>query len=112
MRFAKLVFLIAGIYGVIAILPGYFVEKLTSQQFPPAITHPEYFYGFFGVALAWQVAFLAIARDPARFRAIIPAAVLEKVSFFGATSILFALGRAPGPFAALGCVDLMWGILF
>ncbi len=67
MRFSKTVFMIAGIYGIIVILPGYFTEGRFSAQFPPAITHPEFYYGFYGVALAWQVAFLVIATDPVRF---------------------------------------------
>jgi hypothetical protein len=67
MRFARWVFLLAGIYGIVAIGPQYFMEEKIGQDYPPAITHPEYFYGFIGVGLAWQVAFLIIARDPARF---------------------------------------------
>jgi len=111
-RFSRLVFLIAGIYGIVALLPGYFTERQMAAMYPPAVTHPEYYYGFLGVALAWQVAFLIIATDPARFRAIIPAAILEKLSFAGATAALFAVGRVASLFAILGCIDLVFGILF
>jgi len=41
----------------------------------------EYFYGFVGVGLAWQITFLIIARDPARFRPIMIGGILEKVLF-------------------------------
>ena len=37
------------------------MEARVGRDYPPAITHPEYFYGFLGVAAAWQVAFLVIA---------------------------------------------------
>jgi len=57
MKFAKWVFRIAGIYGLIVVAPMYLSESQISRDFPPAITHPEYFYGFIGVTLAWQVLF-------------------------------------------------------
>ncbi len=58
MRFAKVVFLIAGIWGVLVLTPLYFMFDLISRKDPPAITHPGFFYGFVGVGLAWQIAFL------------------------------------------------------
>jgi hypothetical protein len=112
MRFSKVVFLIAGIWGIIVLLPGYFTEQRFAAQFPPPVTHPEFYYGFYGVALAWQLAFLIIAGDPARFRGIIPAAVLEKLSYAGTIAALFATGRVGSVFAAFGLGDLIFGILF
>jgi hypothetical protein len=112
MRFSRLVFLVAGIYGILVLLPGYFGERQIATRYPPAVTHPEYYYGFFGVALAWQIVFLVIAKDPARFRPIIPAAILEKLSYAAATTTLFALGRLATLFAIFGLVDLALGILF
>ena len=64
MTFARRVFLIAGIYGLIVLLPQYVLEEKNGRDFPPAITHPEYYYGFIGVGVAWQIAFLVIASDP------------------------------------------------
>jgi len=58
MKFAKVVFLVAGIYGLIVLLPLYFMEAQTGRDYPPPITHPEYYYGFIGVAVAWQLVFL------------------------------------------------------
>ena len=55
-RFARWVFLVAGVYGVLVVLPQYSLEARIARDFPPPITHPEYFYGFIGVALAWRVA--------------------------------------------------------
>ncbi|MGH7494644.1 MAG: hypothetical protein ACREOO_19905 [bacterium] len=68
MKFAKWVFRIAGIYGLIVLTPMYFTEGQISRDFPPAPTHPEYYYGFIGVALAWQVLFLLLSKDPLRYR--------------------------------------------
>lgn len=112
MIFAKRVFNIAGIYGLLALLPQYFLEEWTGRKHPPAITHPEYFYGFIGVAVAWQFVFLLIARDPARFRALMPIAVLEKASFGIPAVALFALGRLNGELFAAGIIDLILGTLF
>ena len=55
-RVARWVFLVAGVYGVLVVLPQYSLEARIARDFPPPITHPEYFYGFIGVALAWRVA--------------------------------------------------------
>src|SRR5438309_516421 len=60
MKFATRVYFIAGIYGLIAVLPNFFLENKNSHDYPPAITHPEYYYGFFGVGLAWQILFILI----------------------------------------------------
>lgn len=79
---------------------------------PPAITHPEFYYGFFGVALAWQVAFLIIAAKPQQFRPIIPAAILEKLAYAVACFALFALGRAPMFVVMSGAGDMLFAVLF
>src|SRR5215469_6103014 len=68
MKFARVVYWVAGIWGILLITPLYFMFELIGRKDPPAITHPGFYYGFVGVALAWQIAFLVIARDPARMR--------------------------------------------
>jgi hypothetical protein len=111
-RFSSIVFLAAGIYGLIVLAPGFFGEKMVAEKMPPAVTHPEFYYGFLGVAVAWQVAFLIIARDPQRFRPIIPAAILEKLTFCVACAVLLALGRIPLIVAMGGAGDFILGTLF
>ena len=59
MRFARVVFWVAGIWGVVVITPLYFMLNLIGKQDPPTITHPGFYYGFVGCALAWQIAFLS-----------------------------------------------------
>jgi hypothetical protein len=44
-RFARWVFLIAGIVGVIEIVPLYFLENTIDRTQPPPITHPGFYYG-------------------------------------------------------------------
>jgi hypothetical protein len=112
MKFAKVVFRVAGIYGVLVLLPQYFLEAKIGRDFPPPITHPEHFYGFIGVALAWQVLFFIIARDPERYRGAIVAAILEKLAFGAAAIVLFAQGRLPLPVLGAGIIDLVFAALF
>jgi hypothetical protein len=111
-RFARWVFLAAGIYGLIVMLPNYFLEERMGQDYPPAITHPEYFYGFVGIGVAWQVAFLIIATDPARYRPLLLPILLEKGSFGIAAIVLYLQGRVAAAIFVFGIIDLLLGGLF
>jgi hypothetical protein len=112
MRFAKIVFTVAGVYGVLALAPQYFLEERIGRDFPPPITHPEHFYGFIGVALAWQLLFFVIARDPLRLRPAMLPAIAEKLSFGIAAPLLYAQGRVPAAVLGFGIVDLVLATLF
>jgi hypothetical protein len=112
MRFAKTVYFIAGVYGLIVLVPQFFMEEKTGRDFPPSITHPEYYYGFIGVAVAWQVLFLILSRDPVRYRAMMIPAVLEKAAFALAVLILFLQHRVSSIILAAGIIDLTFGALF
>ena len=112
MVFAKWVFRIAGIYGLLVLLPQYFLAEQIGRDNPPPITHPEFFYGFVGVGLAWQVVFLIIARDPAKYRLLMLPAVLEKATFSIAVFVLFAQGRLSNDMLAAGSIDFVLGVLF
>lgn len=112
MTFAKRVFFVAAILGVIVLAPQYFLEAKIGRDFPPPITHPEHFYGFVGVALAWQILFFIIARDPVRYRGAMIPAVLEKVAFGAAAIALYAQGRAAVPILVGGVLDLIFAALF
>jgi hypothetical protein len=111
-RFARWVFRVAGIYGVLVLLPQYFLEQKIGTDTPPAITHPEYFYGFVGVGLAFQILFLAISSNPVRLRPAIPAAVLEKVLFAIAVAALYAQHRIAVMTVCFACLDLAFAGLF
>ena len=112
MPFARRVFLTAAVYGVLVLAPQYFMEAKVGRDFPPPITHPEHFYGFIGVALAWQVLFVVIARDPVRYRPVMPVAVLEKLGFGIAAVALFVQGRLHAAVLGAGIIDLVLAALF
>ena len=112
MRFAKIVFLLAGIWGVLVITPLLFLFDLIGRQDPPPITHPGFYYGFATTALAWQLAFFIIAREPRRLRPLMLASVLEKFGYASTAIVLFVERRIHGGDLAFGCVDLLFGVLF
>jgi hypothetical protein len=112
MKFAKWTFLIAGIYGLLILVPQYFLETKNGIDYPPPINHPEYYYGFIGVAVAWQIAFLIIASDPKRYKLIMIAAVIEKFSYGVAMTVLFLQNRTAAAVFATGIIDLILGVLF
>ena len=110
--FAKIVFRSAGLWGVLTLAPLYFMLDRIGNQYPPAITHPDFYYGFVGVALAWQAAFLVISSDPVRFRPFMIAAILEKFLYVMSVSTLYAQGRLEGGQLAVAAPDFALGILF
>jgi hypothetical protein len=112
MKFAKRVFLIAGIYGLIVVLPLYFLEEKTGRDYPPPITHPEYYYGFVGVTAAWQILYLLISTDPIRYRPLMIPPMLAKGSFVIAVVILFLQGRVASTMVGASMIDLLLVMLF
>lgn len=111
-KFARRVFLLAGVIGLVTLVPQYFMEGRIGRDFPPPITHPEHFYGFVGVGTVWQILFLIISRDPVRLRPAMPAAVLEKLSFGVPVIVLYLQGRVPALLLGFGLFDLFLGVLF
>lgn len=111
-RFARRVFGFAGIYGLIVLVPQLFAESRVSHDHPPAITHPEYFYGFLGVAIAWNLCFLVIARDPIRFRQAMLPAMVEKLAFGVPSLVLFAQHRLSLVTTCFATFDLVLLALF
>lgn len=112
MRFARVIFGIAGVYGLALTVPMYFERARFERAAPPVITHLELYYGFVGVTLAWQVAFLMIAAQPARYRLIMIPSILEKFSYGMAVLVLGFQNRVASVTMAFGTVDLVLGALF
>ncbi len=110
MKFAKWVFTIAGVYGLIAVTPQYFLENMAGGGAP--LAQPAFFYGFLGVALAFQFVFLIIGRDPAKHRLLMLPSIVEKVSFPASAWPLFLAGRADTQIAAFSAIDGVIAVLF
>jgi hypothetical protein len=112
MKFAKIVFWIAAIWGVLVLSPLYFMFDLIGQKDPPPITHPAFYYGFVSLGLVFQIAFIVIARDPVRLRPMMIPAVLEKFGYGATLLVLFLQNRLHPQDLALGGIDVLFGVLF
>ena len=82
------------------------------RQDSPPISHPGFYYGFIGVALAWQVAFIVISREPVRLRPMMIPAVIEKFIYAVTFLALYLQSRIHPLDLAFGIIDLLFGILF
>lgn len=111
-RFPRWVFLAAGLFGILLVAPQYFLETQYNRDHPPTITHPEFYYGFLGVALTCQVLFVVVGADPVRYRPMMLIGVMEKGGFAIAIPILYVAHRAPGLMAVMAGVDGLWALLF
>lgn len=112
MRFARVVYGMAAAYGFLSLLPLYFLLGKLGQTAPPPVTHPEFYYGFVGLALVWQLVFVLIARDPMRYRPIMPISILEKLVYAVPVLILYSLGKAHPSIVGPALIDPLLGLLF
>jgi len=112
MLFAKRVFQVAGVYGLIVVALGYGAYFYESGDSLLYNARAEYVHGFFLVTFAWQIAFLIIATDPLRYRMLMLAAMLEKFPFTLAVLALFALKYVGVTTLVFGLIDGVLGVLF
>ena len=112
MKFAKTVFLIAGVWGIAVLTPLYFLVDLTGRPWVPPTTYPHFFYGFLSVAMAWQIAFLIIGSSPEQFRPLMIPGMIEKFGFVATVAVLYGQGRISATDASVAPPDLVLGLLF
>ena len=95
----------AAIYGVIVLVPLYFT--------PLPRVGGEVVFGFVGLALVFQGVFWTIGGDPARYHALMPYAVAEKLVFAVPCLALWLQGYPVTPPVALFAgIDLLLGLGF
>ncbi len=112
MKFARIVFIGAGIWGIVVLTPLYWLIDLTGRRYGAPADYPHFFYGFLGVAFAWQLAFLVIGSNPIRFRPLMLPAIVEKVTYVVSVAVLYRQARIPAVDAQTGIPDLLLCILF
>ncbi|HET9359247.1 MAG TPA: hypothetical protein VFO58_05830 [Vicinamibacterales bacterium] len=112
MTFAKVVFLVAGVWGIVVLTPLYFLVDLTGRSYAPPADYPHFFYGFLSVAMAWQFAFLVIGSSPSRFRPLMITGIVEKFGHVAGVVILYQAGRLSVPDATAAVPDFILGVLF
>lgn len=112
MRFARIVFVGAAVWGVAVLTPFYWLVDITGRRYLPPAEYPHFFYGFFSVALAWQIAFFVIGSNPARFRPLMIPSVLEKLGHVTTVAVLYRQSRISTIDAQGAIPDLVLGVLF
>ena len=112
MKFAKIVFLAAGAWGVLVLTPLFFLVDISGTHYAPPGTYPHFFYGFLTVTLAWQAAFLVIGSDPVRFRPLMLPCMLEKLGYLIALAVLHQQGRVSAAEMSTGVPDAILLALF
>jgi hypothetical protein len=110
MRFARNVFIAAGVWGIVVLTPLYFLIDITGRQYTPPTDYPHFFYGFLAITMAWQIAFLAIGSDPARFR-LLPS-IFEKASYVVTLLLLYGRARISSADVMAAIPDSVLGVLF
>ena len=110
-RHARWLFRGAAIYGAILLLPIYFLEGRVGA--PAArLPAPEYFYGFVGAALSFQILYWIIGGTPRHYHPLMLLGVVAKLSFWVPTAILWSMGRTTTSTFALVCGDLVLAVAF
>lgn len=112
MKFAKWVFLVGGVWGVLVIAPLFFAEQFMADSTGKPFNHPDTYYGFVAAVLCWQFSYLLISRDPVRYRPFMLLGALGKVLYAGGCWLLFAQGRIPITVPAIASPDLLLATLF
>lgn len=111
-KFARFTFIGAGIWGIVVLTPLYWLVDVTGRAYSPPTDYPHFFYGFLSVAMAWQIAFLMIGSNPARFRPLMIASILEKLGHVGGVAVLYWNARISDIDAQAAVPDLLLAILF
>ena len=112
MRFARIVFICAAIWGIAVLTPFYWLVDLTGRHYAAPTEYPHFFYGFFAVALAWQIAFLTIGLDPVRLRPLMIPAMLEKFGYVSTLLFLYSQSRISALDVQPAIPDGLLGVLF
>ena len=111
-RFARFVFIAAGVWGLSVLTPFFWLVDLTGRRYSPPAEYPHFFYGFLSVAMAWQIAFLVIGSNPARFWPLMFPSVVEKLGHVATVAVLYSQARIPAVDAQAALPDLLLGVLF
>jgi hypothetical protein len=112
MKFARVVFFVAGAWGVLALTPLYFLVDLTGRAYPAPVSYPHFFYGFLSVAMAWQFAFFVIASNPARYRVMMIPCIVEKLGYVVGTTVLYLRARIAAAEMTTAVPDFLLCVLF
>ncbi len=112
MRLAKIIFIGAGIWGIAVLTPLYWLVDISGRHYAPPNDYPQFFYGFIGVAIAWQIAFLVIGSNPARFRMLMIPAMIEKFGYISTLILMYGRSQISSIEVQPAVPDGFIGLLF
>jgi len=112
MRFAKVAFTAAGVWGIGVLTPLYWLVDITGRHYGRPTEYPQFFYGFLSVAMAWQIAFLIIGSNPARFRLLMIPGILEKLGHVAGVAVLYGRARIGWVDAQAAVPDFVLAMIF
>jgi hypothetical protein len=112
MKLARFVFIGAGIWGIAVLTPLYWLVDISGRHYTVPSDYPQFFYGFIGVAIAWQIAFLIIGSNPARFRTFMIPAMIEKFGYVATLLFLYSQSRISALDMQPAIPDGLLGLLF
>ena len=112
MKFARIVFLLAGVWGILVLTPFYWLLDITGRRYAPPMEYPGFFWGFMAITMTFQLVFLMIGSDPRRFRPLMIPCMLEKFGYVATLLLLFNRGRIPWIDTQPFIPDLTLGLLF
>ena len=111
MKFAKVVFVGAGMWGIGVLTPLYWLVDVSGRRYGVPTEYPQFYYGFLSVAMAWQIAFLIIGSNPARFRMLMIPGMLEKLGYVVPLVLLYQQARVTWADAQAAVPDFGLAIL-
>lgn len=111
MKFSKIVFTAAGVWGFVILTPLYFLHDTVATARGGPVSYPELF-GFLAITVAWQSAFLVIASNPARYRLMMLPAIAEKFLWVITMTVLLQQGRVQSQDMLPVIPDAILGVLF
>jgi hypothetical protein len=112
MKFARVVFIGAGVWGLLVLTPLFFLVDVTGRPYAPPSDYPHFFYGFLSVTMAWQIAFLVIGSDPARFRPLMIPCLVEKIGYVVILAVFYGQARIAADDAMAAMPDAVLAVLF
>ena len=112
MRLARIIFIGAGIWGIAVLTPLYWLVDISGRHYAAPNDYPQFFYGFIAVAIAWQIAFLIIGSNPARFRLLMIPAAIEKLGYVSTLILMYGRSRVSAIDVQPAIPDGLIGLLF
>jgi hypothetical protein len=89
MKLARWIFLIAGVFGLLLMIPIAVDVKVIGQIVPPG---GSFFYGSIMLNMCWQILYIFLSRDPVRYRPMMIPSFLAEASAPFASTWLYLYG--------------------